>query len=373
MNHDEIQGLLEDYVDEKLDRTTRREVDQHLKTCTECRAILDHVAPVDIVSVGPSRYDERTMKRTVRRGLFRTALTAALLLLAGWIVFWFASVLLFQPFLVNRGDRAVAAARASIDVPTMLNPGAVVSDGTIESGIFDRRMEFDVVLPVGSGERNLGPIAVRLGATSLVGEDQFQPWPHLIEQTSSGSAREQLANLGDGTVATVQLFWTDPLTVAEAQQIADATDPDIRVVWAGFDINAGTSPQSWAGGILGYGTCVGPETIDDATLGATSASFGRTVNSLPASIETALNSVRDGLANLVEHPELLGYVGASQSAGDLEIASSRLDGPNPVRTLVVTGPSSEIKGFLDEYSPDELSGQVLAIDFYNWTSGLCGR
>ncbi len=40
MTHEELQDLLEAYVDETLDRATRAEVDRHLAGCDECRAII---------------------------------------------------------------------------------------------------------------------------------------------------------------------------------------------------------------------------------------------------------------------------------------------------------------------------------------------
>jgi hypothetical protein len=296
------------------------------------------------------------------------------MLLAGWIVVWFLSILLFQPLVVNRGGRAIAAIQASIDIPTMINPGASVTGGQIQSGIFEREVEIDLVLPVGSGVRTLGPLSLRLGALNLVGVDQFEPWPYLVETDFLGSAREQLANLGGGTVSTVQLFWTDFMTVAESQAIADETEHDVRVIWAGFDVLSQTGPISWVpGGILGYGTCVGPETFDEELLGATSASFHRSVNQQPTSIQGALTSANIGLANLLEHPELLAYIHSSDGDSEVRAVAASLERESLVRTLVITGPSDEIASFLDGYSSDEVTGQVLAIDFYDWNPGLCGR
>jgi predicted anti-sigma-YlaC factor YlaD len=126
MKHEELQDLLEDYVDDRLNRPARKVVDDHLKGCAECRSILDDVAPVDIAALGAGRFDEHVMRRTVRRSLFRTAVNTAMLLFAGFITVWFLSALVIQPLVVNRGGRAAEIARASIDVATMSNPGAVL-------------------------------------------------------------------------------------------------------------------------------------------------------------------------------------------------------------------------------------------------------
>jgi predicted anti-sigma-YlaC factor YlaD len=125
VSHEEIQDLLEDYVDDRLDRETRKLVDDHLKTCAECRQILDDVAPVDVSALGALTYDEATMRRIVRRSLFRTAWNTLLLLFAGWIALWFFAALVIQPLVVNRGGRAADIVQATVDLGIMLNPGAV--------------------------------------------------------------------------------------------------------------------------------------------------------------------------------------------------------------------------------------------------------
>ena len=51
MSHDQIQDLLEGYVDETLDRGTRRQVEAHLAGCEECRAILEGIPPVELGDV----------------------------------------------------------------------------------------------------------------------------------------------------------------------------------------------------------------------------------------------------------------------------------------------------------------------------------
>ena len=375
MNHAEAQELLEDYVDDKLDRATRREVDEHLRACDECRALLDEVAPVDLAAVGPVRFDERAMRRTARRSVLRTAYNTLVLLLAGLIIVVLLSDFVFQPLVINRGGRAADAARATIDVTSMINPGAVVTDGQIQSGLFDREMSFDVALQVGSGTEDLGTVEVRLGALSLIGPNGVVPWPNLGDQEFH-DARDRIGHLGPGTVTTMRVDFTDPITVEQAQAIADDTGYDIRVTWAGFDTDDWEDdPNPFAsGGFLGYGTCLDADSISDEMLGASSAGFGITQGGAPALVEGALNSVIAALENLAEHPEWLQHLTFRETASSevVDVINELSDDPR-VRALVITGPSDEIARYLGDNTADIGFAEVLAIDFYNWSPGVCGR
>jgi hypothetical protein len=228
MKHEEIQDLLEAYVDDKLDRETRKLVDDHLKTCAECRRILDDVAPVDVSALGALTYNEATMRRTVRRSLFRTAWNTVLLLFAGWIALWFLAALVFQPLVVNRGGRAADLARASIDLTIMLNQGAVLADGAISSGLLNRQVDLEFAVPVGAG---LQPV---LSSSTVIGPFGIRDEPELGSDFDfggfQGEALVQLSNLGESTVASVSIWFDTPLSVEAAQSIADNPEFVFRVV-----------------------------------------------------------------------------------------------------------------------------------------------
>lgn len=376
MKHEDIQDLLEDYVDDRLDRPTRKLVDDHLKECSECREILDEVAPVDISVLGDRAFDERAMRRTIRRSIFRTAWNTVLLVVAGWLAIWFLAALVFQPLVVNRGGRAADAAQASIDLGVMLNPGVVLTDGSISSSLLSRQVDLDFAVPVGgslepafsvSTDVNLFGVRDRPGFSESSDFGQFQ-----------GEGLEQLSNLGESTVATVSLWFDTPVSVQAAQSIADDPALDFRVVWAGFDASLGRSefPAWTAGGTVGYGTCQlpGPDLGDDL-LGATSASFSQGSGFLfgNASIDNALDSVVAALTNISERDELADHLVQrfGDSRGDIEEILQELQNAPEVSMVVVTGPSPAIAEYL-EIEPGVLAN-VLAVDFYNWSDGICGR
>lgn len=377
MKHEEIQDLLEGYVDDRLDRPTRKLVDDHLKECTECREILDEVAPVDVSALGTSMYDERLMRRTVRRSLFRTAWNTVLLLLAGWIAIWFFTALVVQPFLVNRDGRAADAARASIDLGVMLNPGVVLTDGSISSNLLSRQVELDFAVPVGGG---LQPAFSESTDITLFG---IRDRPGFNESSIlgqfQGEALDQLSNLGDSTVATVNLWFDSPVTIEEAQAIADDPNLRFRVVWAGFDASLGRSefPAWTAGGVVGYGTCQPPggEALGDDLLGASSASFSQGSGFLfgNASVDGALNLVVAALTNIYERDELVDHLVQpfGDSRDDLQEIIADLESSPEVSMLVVTGPSTAIAEYLE--TEPGMSANVIAVDFYNWTDEICGR
>jgi hypothetical protein len=117
---------------------------------------------------------------------------------------------------------------------------------------------------------------------------------------------------------------------------------------------------------------------DDETLQASSAGFSRGYTSTfsPASITTALSSTREGLKRILDSTELTSAF-LDRRPGTEEAARKVLDllteSDPAVRTLVITGPSPEISAFLSDPSTPENVASVLAVDFYNWATPVCGR
>lgn len=378
-SHDEIQDLLEGYVDETLDRATRRAVDDHLAGCTECRAILDEVAPVDLSGLGGGAVDERSLRRSVRRAMWRTVTNTALMLLSLWLVAWLVSALIIQPLVVNRGDRAAIAARATFDMAMMVNEGAIATDWDVTSSAVARTNTAHLVLQVGAGAKDLGEVESRIGITRFGSPLGGWFWPYVIGSNTGTPGEYRLTELGSGTVATVAAHFNEPISVSRAQELADATDHDVRVVWAGFPtsqrLDLDEQPFSGFGyGVLGYPTCLDPGMVDDSHFGGTSASGGYGIGMAPASITNALAEVRRAVGTLTANPWLIDRV-VDPDTSDverLEQTAAQLAQADPgVVTLVVTGPTTELVEFLDDVEVEY--PVVLAVDFYNWSDFVCGR
>lgn len=372
LNHEEVQDLLEHYVDERLDRAARRRVDEHLATCDRCREVLDGVAPVDLGALTPDSWDERAMRSAVRRSLVRTAVNAAVLLLAGALALLLLSSLVLQPLLVNRGGRAAAATRLTGDLGIMFNPGAIVDDWSFESGALSRTSRARLVMPVGTEIVELGSVESRLTLTGF-GDHDGGPFTAILVRETGGQPdiADRLQQLGDGTVATVELVWNDPISFGTADALTKSPR-DVRVVWLGFAVDGSSDysgPGFDAGGVAGGATCDGPPIPDDVGSSG-SGGGGGSVFALEPSAIRALGSVEGALSDLLEHPEIADGLGTGWRASDVERAA-RFITERRVRTMVVTGPTAELLAFLDEARPD--FGGVRAVDFFNWFSPLCGR
>lgn len=374
MNHDEARELLEAYVDETLDRQTRATVDDHLASCPECRAILDGVAAVPLGPGSTGGVDETSVRRSVRTATFRTIVDAALMLLGVWLALWLVAVLVVQPFVINRGGRAATMTEATLDLATMLNPGVWVEEFEIQSTALGRTATATVALPIGGGLQPLGEISSRVGPLGFGDADGGSFFPFVQNDSRSMTdARSILPNLGEGTVATVALWPAGAITIDQAQAIADSTEHDIAVVWAGFSVgepSAGSPPGFERGGTLGYSTCLSADTVDDALFGATSASLGRGTGFAPASIADAYERVRSAVDNLTKRPEIAEGFSPGIDPDRVKAAATELADREPaVTALVVTGPTAEVLELVDAQPDAGVS--LLGVDFYNWP--VCGR
>ncbi len=376
MTHSEIQDLLEGYVDDALDRPTRKLVESHIAGCAECQAILDDVAEVDLSGLSGGVVDERLLKRSVRKAMRRTIADAVLVLVAGWIIIWFIGAALLQPLVVNRSGRAASAARATVDTAIMLNPGVTITDLQIDSNWLSRLVTAEVAISVGTSTEPAGTITSRIGVYRFGGEAGNSFFPYVNSDSSTTIDSAGLMRLGDGTVATVQLWFDEPISLARAQQFADSPANDVRVIWAGFPTSVSPSDpgraENFGQGVLGYGTC-GASFPEDDFFGATSASFSGTGMYEPASIQNALDQVRRSLVNLASSPAVSDAATfGSNGPEQVQASADYLEADDPgVISLVVTGPSVELAGFLTE-SGVPLAA-ILGVDFYNWSTPICGR
>ena len=366
MTHEEIQELLEGFVDETLDRATRHEVDVHLAACDECRSILDGVAPVVLGSAAGS-WDEKAMGRAVRRSMLRVAADALLLLFAAWIAVWLLSLLILQPFVLNRGGRAVAATVATVDLAIMSNPGTAVSEYIYMSEWLSRTTEVDLSLPLGSAVTGLGSIHSRIGPLGFGSADGGRLSPVLpYHETSVVGGDESLRAVGDGTVATIQVLFEDGISVDTAQAMV-GTPADISVIWAGFEAAGGGGSALAPAGVLGYTTCSSHLITVSGAAGSSGGGSGNYFG-MPASVSDAAEETRRAVGNLIDYPELVAGIGASVEDG--AEALERLATPT-VKELVVTGPTGDLLDFIDEVDPDSVS--VIEIDFMNWSEPPCAR
>ena len=316
MTHDEIQDLLEGYVDETLDRATRREVDAHLATCDECREILEGVAAVDLGVIEPSSWTPADMRRAVRRSMFRVAVDVVLLVIAATLVAWLVSLTLIHPLIINRERPSRSGhhrhCRSGRHVQSR---GERRRNTWYQSHLLSRTSEVTVSMPVGALPREIGSIESTIGPLAFGDANGGMLFPYLSGLEEAIGGQDRLEAVGDGTVATVLMGFETPLDMEAAGELLES-DADVRVVWAGFAV--GESSGLSSAGVLGYGTCGSPSMELSGAIGASGGGSGGFFGE-PASIDDALAETRRAVDNLIDHPDLLEGIGS-----DLEEADSVL-------------------------------------------------
>jgi hypothetical protein len=359
MTHEELQDLLEGYVDETLDRRTRREVDDHLGGCEECRAILEGVEPLLIPAAAAGEWADPDLRRVVRRSMLRVAMTTLMLGLAVWLGALSLGYFVIQPLIVGRGGRAAASTVATAELGVLLNPGAVLVEYSYVGHATSRTNEADFGLPLGSGMSPYGSLASRIGVTAF-GDAEGGRFLPFLDDGSEQRGLEALQAVGDGTVATAHLRFDPGLSVDEAQDLIDQAKA-VSVTWVGFDVGD-AAPDLAPAELLGYQACdSGAIHAEGQSGGGSGAPIGG-----PASVAGAADATVRAVSNLAAFPELLEGIGADLD--EAEAALSSLADPI-VDSIVITGPTEGVLEFIEVSAPSSVA--VLEIDFYDWTQPPC--
>ena len=191
-----------------------------------------------------------------------------------------------------------------------------------------------------------------------------------IQDALRGNQRLKL--LGESTVATVELVFADPLSLDEAEALANSPR-DVRVVWAGFAVDSGSGYGGIGfdpGGIVGYSACdMAPVSSDFAGTGGGMGSGSVFV--LPPSVVRAHELIVPALENLVAHDELIAGLGRGWSVQQVDASTDHIRETGHVKVLVVTGPTAELLDFVADARPD--FGGIRGVEFINWFNPLCGR
>ena len=378
MEHHLARDLLEGYVEKSLEAETRSQLEAHLDTCATCRGILQaSEAPVALPAISePGQdWDEKRMRKTVRRTLFRLVFDALTIWIIGFVVLWLVSALALQPVIVNRGDRSRAAALATWDLAIMTTPGATIDGWRNDATLLGREISVDVGLFTGRDLRPLGTYQTDLGIWTFRNATGAQDVRPFLEAASQVFQPDRIP---EDTVATVALsWWENPITVTQAAAIQPPSD-EAWLLWVGFTV----APAFPAGSaqipadpdyVLGYNPCGEPAFGDYESGYFSSGSSGGGSNSSSclfldqANIEKSVASLRRATANLADHRFLVDALeGSSNKAlGNIETVATWLAGNEPrVVTLVITGPSETISDIVVSSGAEGAS--LIDVDFWNW-------
>jgi hypothetical protein len=381
VEHHTARDLLEGYVDNSLEPETRQQLETHLASCDECRAILagngTHEIPVGLPGPPPldAGWDEKRMRKTIRRTLGRLVFDAISLWIVGFLALTLISAFAIQPLLVDRGDRIRAAMTATWDLPILTTPGATIDRWRNDSTLFGREFSVDVASYTGDALRSLGTYETDLGIWNFQSSDGSLLDPFLISESRSFKPER----LPENTVATVQMYWwKSPITMTEAAALQPDAG-DARLLWVGFDLTPAFPDQDPFPGdtdyLLGYNPCAAPTFLDseDEYFSAGSAGGGGDLSSCyyfgSATVERSLEETTRAVDNLASSQFLVDALADSSmvSLRNIEAVSGWLSTNEPlVASMVITGPSDRIVDLVDRSGADDAS--LLDIDFWNWES-----
>jgi hypothetical protein len=382
------------HLDGTLGPAEDTEVAGHLDGCAACTGRLDAFEePPVLAAAGPSpaagavsdadlpAWDERRMRRSVRRTLLRTAWNTALLLVAVAIALQLLGWFVLQPLLVARGDRLADSVVATIDVPIMTIPGAELAQVRSNPGVLRRTTEASFERFVGARPVELGWLTTRLGPFgmstphtawssmmygSLHGPDGSRVGP--VDQSPVPFEPDRLAA---GTAVTVEVGWDLPVARTQAQAVTGGSD-EVALSWVGFEV-PGTR-RELGDPPLGYSACgtILPSLQEMSSgLGGFGAAGGFRGWAAPGNgVEHALTELRRATANLADSGWGDGSSGEGPLADPAATAAALASGDPQVASLVVTGPLDAVVSVVDAADGDRV--ELLEIDFDRGAPDPCG-
>jgi hypothetical protein len=390
------------HLDGALGPEEDTEVAGHLDVCAACTARLDAFeAPPVLAAAVPAgqtddapAWDERRMRRSVRRTLLRTAWNAALLLVAVAITLQLLGWFVLQPVLVARGDRLATTIIATMDVPIMTTPGAELTEIRSMPGILRRTTEASFDRFVGSRSTHLGSLTTRLGPIGT--STPYTSWPALSYGSLRGLDGSRVGpvdqspvpfepdRLAAGTAVTVQVAWDTPIARPDAQAIAGTSD-EVALLWVGFEV-PGTPRVQFSepgspvhdGAPLGYSACgtIARVPLDYSRLGGFDASGGfRDWEVAGNGVEHALEQLRRATTNLAATDWPDGRRSDAELPDPMATADALRTGDPQVTSLVVTGPLDAVAAVVAAADADPTSladAYLYEIDFDRSAPDPCG-
>lgn len=371
-------GQLRDYLDDQLASPDAQAVADHLEGCERCVAALDEVGsePVRLpaATVDGPVWDQRRMRRSVRRTVLVTAVNSALLLVLAYLVLQLLGWFVVHPLLIDRGNRLAEHVTATIDVPVMTIPGAELNQLNSNPGVFGRTTDVELQRAVGSQRVLLGTLRTRLGPRSMSipsGTDIGARGPGLEPHSLDlGPVPFEPDRLGEGTAATVQLSWyDDPLDLAAADAVADELD-DLTLLWVGFGIPGGEHPMD-PGWQLGYSACSYiPPFVSEQRWGSFGGGGGYRDWEVDSGAQHALDQLRRATTNLAAIGWPDQRTASYGALADLTATAEYLETGEPdVTSVVITGPTQTVAAAVADHAPDQ--AYLLELDFDRGAPAPC--
>jgi hypothetical protein len=357
------------YLDERLGEADAQAVADHLEVCDHCVAALDDLgsAPIRLpaATADAPAWDERRMRRSVRRTVLLTAVNTALLLVLAALVLQLLGWFVLHPLLVDRGSRLADHVTATIDVPVMTIPGAELDQVNSNPGIFGRTTQVELQRAVGSQRIPLGSFTTRVGPRRMAvpsGADIGGRGPGLEPSAvDDGPWPFEPERLAEGTAVTVELSWyEEPLDLTEADAVADGSDR-LTLLWVGFRIPGGDHPQdpNWRLGYSTFGQI--PAFVQEHRWGAFGGGGDFRIRD-ESGAQHALDELRRATANLAAIGWPDQRAAPYGALADLTRTAEHLASDQPaVVSVVITGPTQTVAAAVAEHAPDEAN--LLEIDF----------
>jgi hypothetical protein len=246
----EIEPLLSEYLKGGLDEETSRKIENHLESCRECSLLIDGLESKAFLggSSAPA-YEVKKIEASFMRRVVGRIFTIGLVAFAAWyILFYIVLPIAFNKSIFEKQGQSRYAVNDLIQftipaarIKNVPNPGKMGVANIYQYAEFERRQtggftksgKIDLAIPVYLGNSDLKLDWSQDGQ----GNDITFNYPQTKDETSMNTQWGKLEKIQDGTKAFVALYFTDPITAGEMENILATANSEDYCTW--FAIETG--------------------------------------------------------------------------------------------------------------------------------------
>ncbi len=374
----EINPLLSEYLKGGLNEETTRKIEEHLESCKECSFLLDELENKAFMGEsGTPAYEVKKIEASFMRRVVGRIFTIGLVIFAAWyVLFYFALPIAFNKSIAEKQEQARYAVDDLIQftipaarIKNVQNSGKMGVANIYQYAEFEKRQtdgftksgKIDLAIPAYIGNSDLKMDWSLDGQ----GSDITFKFPQTRDETGMKNQWDKLVKLQDGTKAFVALYFTNPISVKEAENILTTANSQDRNTWFAIDTVETGMNKFYGKGIYNVewgfpmSLQITPATADTVSKDKSGRAVSMTSTNREHDVDTIAGKFKKEMKDFEKYSQILG---AEEFTKELSDVNKYLDSNElRIKGTILSAPTSDLLMLRD--NPTIARMDILKIDF----------